>query len=126
MARVIQDTIPPTGGPVSNRYDIRVVADIPAVMSRERGSAPALVFGERVTTFQQLEARSNRCAQALLALGVRRGDRIAVLAKDSDDLFELIFGIAKVGAVFLGINWRLAGPEIHFILDDSEATLLFA
>ncbi len=111
---------------MSNPYDIRLVADIPGVMARERGTAPALIFGERVTTFRQLHERSNRCAQALVAHGVRPGDRVAVLAKDSDDLFELIFGMAKARAVFLGINWRLAAPEVRFILEDSESVLLFA
>lgn len=111
---------------LSNPFDIRVVADIPSVMARERSSAQALVFGDRVSNFCQLHERSNRCAQALLSHGVRPGDRVAVLAKDSDDLFELIFGIAKARAVFLGINWRLAEPEVRFILEDSGAVLLFA
>ncbi len=111
---------------MSNPYAIRVVAEVPAVMARVRGAAPALVFGERTTSFAQLHERSNRCAQALLAGGIRPGDRVAVLAKDSDELVELIFGIAKARAVFLGINWRLAGPEVRFILEDSEAVLLFA
>jgi acyl-CoA synthetase (AMP-forming)/AMP-acid ligase II len=121
-----RDSSSPSGTNVSNPYDIRVVAAIPRVMARKRATATALVFGERATSYQELHERSNRCAQALLAEGVKPGDRVAVLAKDSDDLLELIFGIAKAGAVFLGINWRLAGPEVRFILEDSEAVLLFA
>src|SRR5688572_1467777 len=105
-----------SGGRVSNPHGIRVVADVPSVLCRTRPNAPALVFGGRVTTYAQLEERSNRCARALLELGVRPGDRVAILAKDSDEVFELIFGIAKTRAVFLGINWRLTAPEIGFIL----------
>lgn len=103
-----------------------VVADIPGVMARERGSAPAFIFGGRVTSYADLHERSNRCAQALLAMGVRPGDRVAVISKDSDELFELIFGIAKARGVYLGINWRLTAPEVRFILEDSESVLLFA
>jgi acyl-CoA synthetase (AMP-forming)/AMP-acid ligase II len=111
---------------VSNPYNIRIIADLPGVMARERGGAPALVFGGRVTSYAELHERSNRCAQALLAMGVRPGDRVAVMSKDSDDLFVLIFGIAKARAVYLGINWKLAGPEVRFILEDSESVVLFA
>ena len=102
-----------------------VVAKIPARVAQRTPEAAALVFGERTTTFAELNDRSSRAANALIALGVSRGDRVAILAKDSDDLIELIFGIAKARAVFLGINWRLAPPEVRFILEDSEAAVLF-
>lgn len=102
-----------------------LVASIPARIAERSPDATALVFGERTTSFGELNERSSRAANALVALGVRPGDRVAILAKDSDDLIELIFGIAKARAVFLGINWRLAPPEVRFILEDSEAAVLF-
>ncbi len=111
---------------MSNPHNIRIIADIPRAMAREQGDAPALIFGGRVMSHAELHERSNRCAQGLMAMGVKPGDRVAVMSKDSDDLFVLIFGIAKARAVYLGINWKLAAPEVRFILEDSESVVLFA
>jgi acyl-CoA synthetase (AMP-forming)/AMP-acid ligase II len=85
----------------------------------------ALQFGQRGTTFAELEAHTERVALALSDLGLVAGDRVAVLAPDSDHVYELILGCAKIGVVSLGINWRLAPPEIDFILADSGAKVLF-
>ena len=104
--------------------DTRILADLPRVQARERGDAPALVFGERVTTFAELDRASSRVAQALIAAGVGPGTRVAFLAKDSDHLFEAIFGTAKAGGVVMGINWRLAPGEIRYILNDGGAEVL--
>jgi acyl-CoA synthetase (AMP-forming)/AMP-acid ligase II len=56
---------------------------------------------------------------------VRPGERVCLLVKTSDAAFEVIFGIAKAGAVFAPVNWRLAPPEIAFVVNDAEAPLLF-
>lgn len=110
---------------MSQSQQHEVVARIPHRLAQRNPDATALIFGARATSYAELDARSSRVAQGLLALGVRPGDRVAILAKDSDEVIELIFGIAKARAVFLGINWRLAPPEVRFILDDAGATALF-
>jgi fatty-acyl-CoA synthase len=76
-------------------------------------------------TWGQFEARSRRVAAALTALGVRRGDRIAVLARNSTDQLDLWFAAMKTGHIFAPVNWRLAVPEIAPILEDSQPKLLF-
>ncbi|MBT8445616.1 MAG: long-chain fatty acid--CoA ligase [Gammaproteobacteria bacterium] len=58
--------------------------------------------------------------------GIRRGDRIAVLAQNRGELFELLFACGRLGAIFLPLNWRLTGPELSYILRDAEPTLLVA
>ncbi|QDU65454.1 long-chain-fatty-acid--CoA ligase [Engelhardtia mirabilis] len=85
----------------------------------------AFVFGERRTSYSSLDELTNRVAQALAAAGCEPGARAAVLAGDSDHVYEVIGGCAKAGVVSLGINWRLAPPEIRFILEDSGARVLF-
>ncbi len=76
-------------------------------------------------TFAELEEASARVAGALLALGVTMGDRIAWLGKNSVTYFVLLLGAARAGIVMTPIGWRLAEPEIAYILDDAEAKALF-
>jgi fatty-acyl-CoA synthase len=72
-------------------------------------------------TFQELNERSNRIANAMLNLGVRRGDRVGLLALNEPEYYDLYFGLGKIGIILVPINYRLASPEIHFILSDSGA-----
>jgi fatty-acyl-CoA synthase len=102
----------------------RQVADIARRQARERGEALALWFEGRETTFAQLDELSSRCANALIAAGVKPGDRVAQLAKGNDDFFILWFGCLKAGACLNPVNWRLAPPEIAFIVGDAGAELL--
>ncbi|MHB8529648.1 MAG: long-chain-fatty-acid--CoA ligase [Caulobacteraceae bacterium] len=102
-----------------------LVADIARIQARERGGETALFFEGRQTTFRAFDALSSRCANALIAAGVKPGDRIAVLAKGSDDFFILWFGALKARACLAPVNWRLAPPEIAFIIGDAAPGLLF-
>jgi long-chain acyl-CoA synthetase len=86
----------------------------------------ALVDGERELTYGELDERSNRLAQALLAGGVRAGTRVAYLDRSAPEVIELLFAASKVGAVLVPLNWRLAVPELQSVLDDARAPLLIA
>ena len=57
-------------------------------------------------------------AHALAAAGVGAGDRVAFIDKNGLEYFEVTFGLAKLGAVGVAVNWRLAPPEIATIIDD--------
>jgi len=105
--------------------DIRSVADIPRVQARQRPDEVAFWFEGRETTFAQLEAASNQVANALLAQGLQPGDRVGVLAKNIDDFFPLWLGCVKARVTLAPVNWRLAPPEVAFILRDAGAKLLF-
>jgi long-chain acyl-CoA synthetase len=72
-------------------------------------------------TYRDLDERSSRVAQALLAAGVGPGDRVAYLDKNGPEQVELLFGAAKVNAVPTPVNFRLAPPEIAFIVTDAQA-----
>jgi fatty-acyl-CoA synthase len=99
------------------------VADIAGRQAIERPADIALVFEGRTTTYAELDALSSKCANALIASGVAPGDKVAVLAKGRDDFFILWFGALKARACLTPVNWRLAIPEIAFILADSGARL---
>src|SRR5690348_3611037 len=62
---------------------------------------------ERRFTFAGLNARANRAANALRALGVRKGDRVALLLMNGVEFSASFFAIAKIGAVIVPLNWRL-------------------
>ena len=105
------------------------VADVIRTQAAERPDNPALTFvdAEGNTTSQtygDLDRRSSQAAQALLAAGVGRGDRVALLAHNAPLFFELGFAASKIGAALVGLNWRLAPAEIEAILADADPGLL--
>jgi acyl-CoA synthetase (AMP-forming)/AMP-acid ligase II len=69
-------------------------------------------------TFSELDQRANRFANAMLRLGVGCGDRVAALALNEPEYYDMLFGLGKIGAILVPINYRLAGPEIGFIASD--------
>ena len=73
-------------------------------------------------TYGEFNDRSARLAGYLREQwGVQPGDRVAILAKNSTEYFEFEFACIKLGAMMLPLNWRLAEPELLFILNDAEA-----
>jgi long-chain acyl-CoA synthetase len=101
------------------------LGDIPRHHARTRPNQVALSFEGRETTFAELDARSNQVAAALVAAGVEPGDCVAYFGKNSDHYFELLFGVAKVGAVIAPIGWRLSAEEAAYIIDDAQTHILF-
>jgi acyl-CoA synthetase (AMP-forming)/AMP-acid ligase II len=83
---------------------------------------PAL--DNRRLDFRELNARSNRVAQALTASGVMPGERVALLLMNGAEFVESFFAVAKIGAVNVPLNWRLVADELAFILEDCGATVL--
>jgi long-chain acyl-CoA synthetase len=94
-----------------------------AVQTKPDG--PSTTFGTRRRTWHQTMERIASVAGALSALGLQRGERVAILSLNNDRFFELMYAIPWAGAVMVPINTRLAAPEIEYILNDSEASLLF-
>ena len=73
----------------------------------------ALVVGDVRRTYKELNLRSNRLAHAMKRLGISPGDRVAVLALNEPEYFELYFGLGKIGAIMVPINHRLAPAEVE-------------
>lgn len=76
-------------------------------------------------TFAATNARVNRLVSALCALGVGRGDRLAVLALDSHRYVEIVAATLKLGAVYVPLNYRLARAEVDVLLDRARPVVLF-
>ena len=114
-----------SGHPAIDHAAMPTLSRIPAYFAAERPRAPASVFGDRTTDWLTLDKRTNRVANALIALGIAPGDRVAFVGKGSDEFFEILFGTSRAGAVLVPIIWRLAEPEIVDIVRDCEARILF-
>jgi acyl-CoA synthetase (AMP-forming)/AMP-acid ligase II len=101
------------------------LADMVRDRAKSRGDAIAFEFEGRITTFAEFDVNTNRVANGLKALGVKPRERIAYLGKNSDIYFELLLGAMKANVVMAPVNWRLAGPEVAFIVEDCKAPVLF-
>jgi long-chain acyl-CoA synthetase len=99
--------------------DIANIAEIVRVHAVKGPHAAALVVGDHIITFAQLDARSSQAAQAFRAAGVGFGDRVAFIEKNCAEFFEVICGLAKLGAIGVPVNWRLAPPEMLHIVEDA-------
>ena len=85
------------------------------------GDRVALIDGDSRITYTEFDRRTDQLARALREFGVRQGDRVAALLVNSAAFLETMFATAKLGAVFVPINFRLAPPEVTFLLADSGA-----
>lgn len=74
--------------------------------------------------YKEMNQRINRFAAFLCASGIHQGDRVAILAKNNEQVLTALFATAKIGAITLVLNYRLQGPELAYILSDSQAKLL--
>ena len=85
----------------------------------------ALVFGEgERITYRELADDADRVSALLWQRGIRKGDAVAYIGENSPDFLRVLFGAAQLGAVFVPLNTRLAGPELAYMLADSGARLL--
>ncbi len=82
-----------------------------------------LASGARCT-YPELNERANAVANGLAAMGIGRGDRVALLCLNGIEFIEAYYGAAKIGAVIVPLNWRLTAPELTFILKDSGSKVL--
>lgn len=104
---------------------MKTLGDVARYHAEARPDEMAFSFEGRDTSFAAFDRHANQVANALLAAGLKTGDRIAYVGKNSDHYFELLIGAAKAGVVTTPIGWRLAAPEIAYIVGDSEAKMVF-
>ncbi|TMC51800.1 MAG: acyl-CoA synthetase [Chloroflexi bacterium] len=87
---------------------------------------PALICGDRVLDYSTLLRRANRAANVLSGLGCREEDRVALMTFNSIDGSEIANGCRRAGLVIVPVNYRLRGPEIAYVLNDSGARVALA
>jgi len=101
-------------------------ADILAVHAQAQPSKKVIVCAGREVTFLELNSRANRVANGVAGLGLAAGDRAAVMAYNSVAGYEVSAGLRKAGLIGVPVNFRLRGPEVAYILNDSGAAVVFA
>lgn len=100
------------------------LADILHANAAARPNATAFVHNGRSSSFKQYYERAGRFADALRRRGVRRQDRVAILSLNRIEFCEVCDGCTLGGYITVTINFRLSGPEITYILNDSEPRVL--
>src|SRR5215831_9373242 len=89
------------------------------------GNKIGIVDGDVRLTYREFGQRANQLSNALIKMGINRGDRVAWLGYNSHELLEAYYGVVQMGAVLLPLNIRLTPAEIAFILNDSESVAVF-
>ncbi len=88
------------------------------------GAKTALVYGDRRISFNAFDEDSNRFANALVKLGIKRGDRVAMLQNSSPEFVVVFFGIMKVGAIAVPLDTRYVADELVSLFNDCTPVLV--
>ena len=107
--------VPATLAPYPNRTLVDYMADV----AREHPSQPALIFKGATITYGDLERLSDACASAFASLGIRRGDRVALLMPNSPQFVIVEIGAWKVGAIVAPLNPTYTDRELEGPLRDN-------
>ncbi len=89
------------------------------------GDRPMITYGARTISWAEMDARSSRVAQGLLAAGLGERNRVALVDKNGPEYFEVLIGGAKANIVNVAVNWRLTPGEMAYVINDADAKVLF-
>jgi len=89
------------------------------------GDKTAIIMGERSTSFKDLEKDANRVAHALLKMGIKKGDRVAMMQASNPEFVAIFFGILKVGAIAVPLDSRYVPPELASLFEDCTPRVFF-
>ncbi|MQL51086.1 AMP-binding protein [Desulfofundulus thermobenzoicus] len=104
-----------------NRVNRWVIADMIRRSAYRYPDKPALIFGDNILTYALLESECNKVANALIDLGIKKYDRVAILAHNTIHHVLTWLGTAKAGGIYLAINYLLRGKDISFCINHSES-----
>ena len=107
-----------------------MIGDIPNLVAKRAELAPGAVALEEAATgrtrsYAELDARAAAAAAMMAGRGVEAGDRVAILCRNRIEFFELLFACARLGAVFVPLNWRMPPGELDGLIADCAPALLF-
>ncbi len=101
-----------------------LAGDLIRHQKRLRPNTVAMTYAGKEFTYAQMSERVNRAANALHELGIRKGERVALLSQNCNQYVELCFANGKIGAVSVPLNYRLTPAELEYIINNSEAVAL--
>lgn len=100
------------------------LGDVLSMSANRYPSKEAVIYGDWRQDYRTLERRANMVGNALLGLGLRKGDRCAILFYNRGEWAEVYFGLARTGIIAVPVNFRFAESEIEYVLNNSEAEAL--
>lgn len=109
-----------------DEHDALVIHDILRAHAARIGGAPAAADSRKTMTYGELASAVDGYARALLGAGLRRGDRVAMLAPPSIDFWIVFHACASIGATWLGVNPRYQERDFAHILEDADPALIIA
>src|SRR6187431_2247567 len=112
--------VPPSLAP----YPEKTLLDYLAPLARDHGAKPALLFKGATFSYAELESQSDAFAAALAALGVRPGDRVALLLPNCPQFFIAEFGIWKAGGIVVTVNPTYTERELENTLVSTGASIV--
>ena len=93
-------------------------------LAHRRPEAACIKYNDLELNQRQFNERVNRLANTFLERGIEKGQRVAVLLGNSNVFLEVLFALSKIGGIMVPLNFRLAPPELVYILNDAEPMLL--
>lgn len=106
----------------SRRQSLSAMLRRTALRHRDR---PAIICGEVQWSYAEFDAMVDRLATGLAAMGTTKGDRVAILARNSHAYMVVRFAVARIGAILVPVNFMFKADEARYILDHSGAVMLF-
>lgn len=93
--------------------------------AEEKSNKEGIIFENFRFSYGEFNSRVNRLANSLLHMGVKKGDRAAILNFNCSQYLEVYFAAAKLGIILVTLNYRLIGKELEYILNDAKPSILF-
>jgi long-chain acyl-CoA synthetase len=94
--------------------------------AKQYGAKTAVVYGDRKLSYTELDEASNKVANALIGIGVGKGDRVAMLLPNSPEFVVIYFGIIKIGSIAVPLNIKYKFDELASLFSDSQSKVLVA
>jgi len=98
-----------------------VLGELIARNARTSPDKEAVVYGDTRLTYREFNARINRLAHALLDMGIKKGEKVAILLFNCNQFLEAYFALAKMGAIAVPLNFRLHPEELQYIVNNADA-----
>jgi len=102
-----------------------LVGDIPQRNSRIHAKKIGLVYGDISFSYSEINRRINRLSNALIGLGLNKGDKVAFMADNCNQFVEAYFAVAKAGLVIVPVNARLSSEEALYVVNHSDSVAFF-
>ncbi|MEE9199022.1 MAG: AMP-binding protein, partial [Dehalococcoidia bacterium] len=103
---------------------MKLLGDILRRNAQALAAKPAVIQGSTRLSYSQVNRRANSLAHGLLKAGIKKGDRVALLSRNDHRFLELYFGLPKIGAIFVPLNFWSTADDLATVLEQCQATVL--